>query len=196
MSEPPSYESLYGSNNSSGSYNGSSSTSRSKRDNNGPPDPATVQPFPKEPTPCNRPRSECPNHAKNYRKMLESLNYRGVKGPAELEYVYSKERGRGGWADAVKADLEELGIWRGMLEHFGALQGPGLLQTEEDDDEGYGGGSEQAYGSGNHGGFSAGGRGGYGSMHGNSQGYSSTSSRAPTSSRASTSSRERHRRGY
>ena len=104
-------------------------------------------------------------------------------------------------ADLVKADLERMGVWRGMLEHFGALRGTGLLLIEEDD-EGYGGANEHGYDSGNRGCYSGGGGGGYGLMHGSSQGTSSTSSRAPTSSgaptssRPSMSSRHRDRRGH
>ena len=122
--------------------------------------------------------------------MLESLYYREVNGPAELEYVYSEQRGRDTWADAVKADLEKMGVWRGMLEHFGALQGPGLLQTEQEEEGRYGDGGNHAYGSGNDGGFPGGGGGGYGSEYRRSEGYSTTSTRAGMSSK------QRNRRGY
>ncbi|KAG7009707.1 hypothetical protein G7Y79_00002g008220 [Physcia stellaris] len=92
--------------------------------------PTRVTPWPRNPQPCNLPRSECPDHARNYRAMLHSLERRGVEGPEELEYIYSRTRGPDPGADWCKHSLEEIGVWRGLLVHFGALRGPGGLGRE------------------------------------------------------------------
>lgn len=63
--------------------------------------------------------------------MIQSLENRGVEGPEELEYIYSRNRGPDPGADWCKRSLEEIGVWRGLLEHFGALRGPGRLREED-----------------------------------------------------------------
>lgn len=98
--------------------------------------------------------------------MLESLYGRHVQGPAKLEYIYSDRRGPDFWADKVKEELEDLGVWRGMLEHFGALYGPGELIGEHGVGD-YELGSE--YGSTSGGSQSGRESSGYGSLYGGSR---------------------------
>lgn len=63
--------------------------------------------------------------------MVRSLEARGVEGHEDLEYIYSNLRGPDADADWCKRDLEELGVWKGLLVHFGALRRPGSLIMQD-----------------------------------------------------------------
>lgn len=95
------------------------------------PNESTMRPFPPNPPPCHRPRSICPDHAHAYRALIRFIEAHQVRGPEEMEFIYSRHRGPEPWADMVRHDMRRNDVSRGYLEHYGVLRGPGLLPGEE-----------------------------------------------------------------
>ena len=123
----------------------------------GRPNEQSMAPFPRDPPPCNRPRSLCPTHNGTYRELIRFIEGHAIRGPEEMEYIYSKNRGPDQWADMVIESMRRNDVFRGYLEHYGILRGPGLLPGERLEGARRGYGPSRGRG---RGGRSGGGRGG------------------------------------